>query len=64
LYIWLQVNMSNYGIKYIIITNSLKCQNGLHHCDELVKAIEMDILLGYIGVRMQKISNRQIYMRS
>jgi hypothetical protein len=56
--------MSNYGIKYIIITNSLKCQNELHHSDELVETIETDILLGHFGVRMQKISNRQIYMRS
>jgi hypothetical protein len=35
--------MSKYGIKYIIINNSLKCQVGLHHCDEVVEMIEMDI---------------------
>jgi hypothetical protein len=35
--------MSNYGIKYIIITHRLKCQFGLYHCDGLVKTIEMDI---------------------
>jgi hypothetical protein len=40
--------MCNYGIKYIIITNNLKFQFGLHHCDGLVETIEMDILFVYI----------------
>jgi hypothetical protein len=35
--------MSNYRIKYGIITNNLKCQFELHHCDGLVEMIEMDI---------------------
>jgi hypothetical protein len=35
--------MRKYGIKYIIINNSLKGQVRLHHCDEVVKMIEMDI---------------------
>jgi hypothetical protein len=47
--------MSNFGIKYIIITNSLKCQFGLHYCDGLVEVIEMDILFACIRVPMQKI---------
>jgi hypothetical protein len=42
-YIWSQVQMSNYRIKYGIITNNIKCQIGLHHCDGIVKTIEMDI---------------------
>jgi hypothetical protein len=56
-YIWLQVNMSNYGIKHIIITNRLKCQFGIHHCDGLVETIEMDISFAYFGARVQKILN-------
>jgi hypothetical protein len=36
--------MSNYRIKYSIITNNIKFQFGLHHCDGLVETIEMDIL--------------------
>jgi hypothetical protein len=47
--------MSNYGIKYIIITNSLKCQFGMHHCDGLVKKIKMDILFAYIRVCVREI---------
>jgi hypothetical protein len=47
--------MSNHGIKYIMITNSLKCQVGLYHCDGLVKMIKMDILFVYFRVWMQKI---------
>jgi hypothetical protein len=47
--------MSNYGIKYIISINSLKCQLRLHHCDGLVEMIKMDILFACIGVAMQKI---------
>jgi hypothetical protein len=46
--------MSEYGIKYIIITNNIKCQFGLDHCDGLVGTIKMDILFAYIGVRMHK----------
>jgi hypothetical protein len=37
--------MSNYGIKYIINTNNLKCQFGVHHCDGLVETIKIDTLL-------------------
>jgi hypothetical protein len=54
--------MSNYGIKYIIITNSIKCQFGLHHCDGLVETIEMDISFDNFGVRMQKILKEQIIL--
>jgi hypothetical protein len=35
--------MSNYRIKYGIVTNNIKCQIGLNHCDGIVKTIEMDI---------------------
>jgi hypothetical protein len=52
--------MSNYGIKYIIIINSHKCQFRLHHCDGLVEMIKMDILFSCIGVAMQKIFKRQL----
>jgi hypothetical protein len=55
MYIWLQVKMSNYRVKYDIITNNLKCQDGLLHCDRLVKMIETDILFAYFRVWMQKI---------
>jgi hypothetical protein len=51
--------MSNYRIKYSIITNNIKFQFGLHHCDRLVETIEMDILFVRIGVRMKKIRKRQ-----
>jgi hypothetical protein len=37
--------MSNYGIKYIMITNSHKCQVGLHHRDGLIETIKMDIII-------------------
>jgi hypothetical protein len=47
--------MSNYRIKYSIITNNLKCQFVLHHCGRLVETIEMDISFAYFGARMQKI---------
>jgi hypothetical protein len=55
--------MSNYKIKCGMITNNIKCRFGLQYCDGHVKAIETDILLGYFEVQMQKISNRQIYMK-
>jgi hypothetical protein len=44
--------MSNYRMKCGIITNNIKCQFGLHHCDGLIKMIEMDISFAYTGVRM------------
>jgi hypothetical protein len=47
--------MSNYGIKYIIITSSLKYQFGLHHCDGLVEMIKVDILFVCIRVQIKKI---------
>jgi hypothetical protein len=47
--------MSNYGIKYTIITNNLNCHFGLYHCDGLVETIEMDISFACFGVRMEKI---------
>jgi hypothetical protein len=47
--------MSNYRIKYGIITNNLKCQLELHHFNELIEMIKMDILFTYIGVCMDKI---------
>jgi hypothetical protein len=47
--------MSNYRIKYNIITNNIKCQFELHHCDGLDETIEMDILFVCTGVRMKKI---------
>jgi hypothetical protein len=50
--------MSSYDIKYIIITNSLKCQFGLPHCNGLVETIEMDILFICIGVRMKSIKRQ------
>jgi hypothetical protein len=58
-YIWSQVQMSNYRIKYGIITNNIKCQFGLHHCNGLIKMIEMDILFVFIRDRMKKIGKRQ-----
>jgi hypothetical protein len=51
--------MRNYRIKYGILTNNLRCQFGLHHCNGIVEAIEMDISFVYFGVRMQKILNAQ-----
>jgi hypothetical protein len=51
--------MSNYRIKYIIIKNYHKCKFWLHHCDGLVKTIEMDISFAYFGVRMKKIGKGQ-----
>jgi hypothetical protein len=51
--------MSNYKIKYGIITNYDKCKFGLHNCDGLVEAIEMDISFAYFGVRMKKIGKGQ-----
>jgi hypothetical protein len=47
--------MSNYGIKYIIVTINIKCQFGLQHCDELVETIKLDILFIYFGAHMKKI---------
>jgi hypothetical protein len=35
------------------IGNSAKYQIVLHHCDELVETIEMDISFAYFGVRMR-----------
>jgi hypothetical protein len=32
---------------------------GLHHCNGIVEAIEMDISFVYFGVRMKKILNAQ-----
>jgi hypothetical protein len=52
--------MSNYRIKYGIITNNLKWKFGLCHCDGLVETIEMDISFAYNGVRMHEIWERQI----
>jgi hypothetical protein len=54
--------MSNYRIKHGIITNNLKCQFGLHHCDGLVETIEMDISFDNFGVWMQKILKGQFVM--
>jgi hypothetical protein len=51
--------MSNYGIKYIMITYSLKCKDRLHHCDGLVETIQMDISFAYFGARVQKILNAE-----
>jgi hypothetical protein len=61
-YIWSQVQMSNYRRKYGIITNNLKWQYVLSHCNRLVEMIEMDISFVYFGVRMQKILNAQKIM--
>jgi hypothetical protein len=47
--------MSNYGIKYIIIANNLKCQFGLHRCDRLVDTIKMNILLDYFEAEVENI---------
>jgi hypothetical protein len=58
-YIWSQVQMNNYRIKYGIVTNNIKCQFGLHHCDRHIDAIEMDISFAYFGVRMKKTWKRQ-----
>jgi hypothetical protein len=44
--------MSNYRIKYIIITNSIKYQLGLCHCDGLVETIKLDILFIYFGAHI------------
>jgi hypothetical protein len=55
--------MSNYRIKYGIITNNLKYQFGLHHCDGLDETIETDISFACFGVRMTKIMKRQNIMR-
>jgi hypothetical protein len=46
--------MSNYRIKYGIITNNIKCQFGLHHYGGLVEMMEMDISFDNFGVRMKK----------
>jgi hypothetical protein len=54
-YIWSQVQMSNYRIKYDITTNNIKCQFELHHCNGLSEMIEMAILFVCIGVRKKKI---------
>jgi hypothetical protein len=54
--------MSNYRRKYGIITNNLKWQYVLSHCNRLVEMIEMDISFVYFGVRMQKILNAQKIM--
>jgi hypothetical protein len=51
--------MRNYRIKYGIITSNLKCQFGLHHCDEFVELIETDILFVNFGDRMENILNIQ-----
>jgi hypothetical protein len=51
--------MRNYRIKYGIITNKLKFQFGLHHCDGLIEMIEMDISFDNFGVWMQKILKEQ-----
>jgi hypothetical protein len=48
--------------KNIIITNNLKCQSGLHHCDKLVETIEMDISFDNFGVRMQEILKEQFIL--
>jgi hypothetical protein len=58
MYIWLHVNTSRYDIKYIIITNSLKCQFGLHHCNGPVETTKMEILFVCIGVRMKSIKRQ------
>jgi hypothetical protein len=54
--------MSNYRIKYGIITNNIKCQFGLH-CDGLVKTIKIDMSFAYFGDWMRKISKRKIIRR-
>jgi hypothetical protein len=46
--------MSHYRIQYSIITNNIKIQLELHHCDGLVETIEMDISFAYIGVPTMK----------
>jgi hypothetical protein len=51
--------MRNYRIKYGIITNNIKCQFGLHHCDGLVEMIEMDILFVCMGGSMMEMWKRQ-----
>jgi hypothetical protein len=51
--------MSDYRIKYDIITNNIKCQFGLHHCDGLVETIKMDISFDNFGVQMHKILKEQ-----
>jgi hypothetical protein len=61
-YIWLQVQMSNYRIKYGIITNNSTCQFRLHHCDGLVEMIKLDILFIYFGAHMKKILEVENYM--
>jgi hypothetical protein len=55
--IWSHVQMSNYRIKYGIITNNLKCQFRRHRCDRLVETIKMNILLDYFGAWVEKILN-------
>jgi hypothetical protein len=54
--------MSNYGIKNIIITNNLKCQSKLHHCDKLVEKIEIHISFDKFRVRMQEILKEQFIL--
>jgi hypothetical protein len=56
--------MSNYRIKYGIITNNIKCQFGLHHCYGLVETIGIDILFVCIGVQMKKIRKGQRLLTS
>jgi hypothetical protein len=50
--------VSNYGIKYNIITNSLECQFGLCHYDVFVETVEMDISFAYFGVSMKEMDKR------
>ena len=59
MYIWVHVKMCNYDTKYIIITNSFKCQDGLHYYESLIETIKMDILLDYFGAQMEKILKAQ-----
>jgi hypothetical protein len=55
--------MSNYDIKYVIITNNIKCQFALLHCNGLVETIQMDISYDNFGVRMQKILKKHYITR-
>jgi hypothetical protein len=54
--------MSDYRIKYDIITNNLKCQSGLYHCDELIETIKLDILFINFGAHMKKILEEENHM--
>jgi hypothetical protein len=54
--------MSNYKIKYGIVTNNSKFQFRLHHCDGLVEMIKLDILFIYFGAHMKKISEVENYI--